>query len=142
MKGFPMRAALACCLVLAGLGCAKPKPIKPKKPVPAGTVLFQFTRKVKGPVDLTVDGMRIPVQGIGKKSLHLAIRGLPLGKHHIVLLSALEAFGPDQVDVDLKEDKGEFVVLFAQEFNSVLYGKPEPTPPAEGIPGVVAKLER
>lgn len=142
MKGMPMRTALACCLVLAGLGCAKPKALKPRKPVPAGTVEFQFTHKVKGPIDLTVDGIRIPVQASGKKCLHLYVRGLPLGKHHLALLSALEAFGPDQVDVDLKEDKGEFVVLFSQEFNSVLYGKPEPTPVAEGIPGVVAKLER
>jgi len=141
MKGFPSRAILAGCVILAaGLGCAKPKAIKPKKPVPAGTVLFQFTAKVEGPVDLAIDGMRIPVQKVGKRGRHLTISGLPLGKHHIVLLSPLDAFGPDQVDVDLLEGHGEFRVLFSQQFKSVLYGKTE-TPTAEGIPGVVARLE-
>jgi len=142
MKGFLRRAAYAGCMILAaGMACGKPQALKPKKPVPAGTVLLQFTKKVEGPVDLTIDGMRITVQKTGKKSKHLVISGLPLGKHHLVLLSALDAFGPDQLDVELAEGKGVFQVLFAQQFNSVLYGKPEPTPLAEGIPGVVARLD-
>jgi hypothetical protein len=142
MKEFLKSTALAGCVILAaGVACGKPKAIKPGKPVPAGTVLLQFTKKVQGPVDLTIDGMRIPVQNVAKKGKHLVISGLANGKHHIVLLSAKDAFGPDQLDMELTEGHGEFKVLFSQQFNSVLYGKPEPTPAAEGIPGVVARLQ-
>ena len=141
MKGTLKQVVLAGCLIAAaGLACRKPKPILPSKPVPAGTVLFQFTKKVEGPVELTVDGIRIPVNKVGKKCKHLSVTGLPPGKHHLILLSPLDAFGPDQVDVDLAAGKGEFRVLFAQQFNSVLYGKPEPVPAADGIPGVKASL--
>ncbi len=142
MMGFRNIALAGCMIFAAGLGCGKPKAITPKKPVPAGTVQFQFTKKVMGPVDLTIDGTRVPVQAkAGKKGKHLIISGLSTGKHHIVLLSALDAFGPDQIDVDMPEGAGVFKVLFAQQFKSVLYGKAEPTPVAEGIPGVVARLE-
>ena len=141
MKGYLKKVVLAGCLVLAaGAGCTKPKPIVPSKPVPPGTVLFQFTKKVEGPVDLTVDGIRIPVNKVGKKCLRLSIAGLPLGKHHLTLLSPQDAFGPDQMDVDLTAGKGEFKVLFAQQFNSEFYGKAEPAPTSEGIPGVKATL--
>lgn len=142
MMGSLRKAAFAGCMILAaGLACGKPKAIQPKKPVPAGSVLFQFTKKVDGPVDLTIDGMRIPVQQTGKKCKHLAITGLAAGKHHVVLLSALDAFGPDQMDIELTDGKGVFQVLYSQQFKAVLYGKPEPMPQAEGIPGVVARLE-
>ncbi|BDU72672.1 hypothetical protein [Mesoterricola silvestris] len=142
MMGFPSRAALAGCVILAaGLACGKPKAIKPSKPVPAGTVLLQFTKKVDGPVDLTIDGIRIPVQQTSKKCKRLTITGLAAGKHHLVLLSALDAFGPDQIDIEVTPGQGVFQVLFSQQFKAVLYGKPEPTPQAEGIPGVVARLE-
>ena len=141
--GLTKRVALAGMVVIAlGMACAKPKAITPAKPVPAGTVQFQFTAKVEGPLDLTIDGVRIPVQQVpGKKCKFLTISGLPLGRHHIVILSALDAFGPDQVDVELTPAKGEFQVLFSQVFKSVLYGTPEATPKAEGMPGVVARLQ-
>lgn len=143
MKGSLRLFLPATCIVLAGLACGKPQPIVPRHPVPAGTVLFQFTRKVAGPVELTIDGNRVPVAKPGrKKCLHLEVSGLPLGRHHFILLSPLEAFGPDQLDLELGAAKGEFRVLFAQEVNSVLYGKPEPLPASSGIPGVKAQLIR
>jgi hypothetical protein len=129
-------------VMIAGLGCGKPRPIAPERPVPAGTVLFLFTRKVAGPVDLTVDGNRVPVQQVGrKKCKRLRVSGLAAGPHRFVLLSPLESYGPDQVEVDLGAAKGEFRVLFAADLKSVLYGKPEPVPAAAGIPGVQATLE-
>jgi hypothetical protein len=103
-------------------------------------MLFQFTRKVQGPVELTVDGIRVPVTTNGKKCKHLAVTGLAAGKHRFVLLSALDAFSPDQVEADLPAGSGAFKVLFSQQFNSVLYGKAEPAPAADGIPGVKASL--
>lgn len=142
MKGSVIGAVAAGLLAaVLVLGCGKPKAIQPRKPVPQGTVQFQFTTKVEGPVDLTVDGVRVPVTKTAKKGATLTISGLALGRHRIVLLSPLDAFGPDQVEVELKEGKGHFQVLFAQAFKSTLYGKAEATPAAEGIPGVVARLE-
>jgi hypothetical protein len=65
---------------------------------------------------------------------------LAQGRHRFVLLSPLEAFGPDQIELELGAAKGEFKVLFAQELKSVLYGNPEPLPASSGIPGVQAQL--
>ncbi len=106
-------------------------------------MLFQFTRKVEGPLDLTIDGTRIPVVKTGRKRKcgRLRVSGLVPGRHRFVLLSPLEAFGPDQIELELTATQGEFQVLFAQELKSVLYGSPEPVPPAGGIPGVQAHLE-
>jgi len=143
MKGSLKQVMLGGCLIVAaGLACGKPRPILPRKPVPPGTVLFQFTRKVLGPLELTVDGVRVPVENPDERMGKLLnISGLALGKHHIVLLSPLDAFGPDQIDVELTAAGGFFKVLYAQQFKSVLYGKPEPVPTADAIPGVKAALE-
>jgi hypothetical protein len=143
MKG-SLRLALpaAAVVVAAGLGCAKPRPIVPQRPVPPGTVLFLFTRKVEGPVDLSVDGTRVPVlkEGHRRKCSRLEVSGLAPGRHRLVLLSPLESFGPDQVELDLGADRGEFRVVFALKLRSVLYGTPEPAPAAAGLPGVQARL--
>ncbi len=142
MKGSLRLVLPATCILWAGLACGKPQPIVPARPVPAGTVLFQFTRKVVGPIELTIDGTRVPVVKVGKKQCRrLEVSGLALGRHRFVLLSPLEAFGPDQIDLELGAAKGEFKVLFAQELKSVLYGSPEPMPAASGIPGVQARLQ-
>ena len=143
MKAFIKLAVPALAVLVAALACAKPKPIVPARPVPAGTALFLFTRKVQGPVDLTVDGTRVPVTLAGKKKKgkSLAVSGLAPGRHRFVLLSPLEAFGPDQMELELGEARGEYRVVFAQSLKSVLYGKPEPAPVAAGLPGVRATLE-
>ena len=143
MMGSLKQVVLGGCLVVAaGLACGKPRPVLPHKPVPPGTILLMFTQKVQGPLDLTVDGLRVPVDNKAeRKCKQLFITGLASGKHHLVLLSALEAFSPDQLDVEVTPGKGDFRVLFAQQFKSVLYGKPEPMPPADAIPGVKATLE-
>ena len=142
MKGSLKQVVLAGCWVLAaGMACGKPKPIQPAKPVPEGSVLFQFTKKVEGPVELTVDGTRIPVNQTARKCLHLSVTGLALGKHRLTLLSPQDAFGPDQLDLDLPAGRGVFKVLFSQQFTSVLYGKPEAVPASDGLPGVKATLQ-
>ena len=143
MMGSLKQVVLGGCLVVAaGLACGKPRPVLPHKPVPPGTILLMFTQKVQGPLDLTVDGLRVPVDNKAERMCkQLFVTGLAVGKHHLVLLSPLEAFSPDQVEVELTAGKGEYRVLFAQQFKSVLYGKPEPVPPADAIPGVKATLE-
>jgi hypothetical protein len=143
MKGSLRLLLPAGLVVLTGLACSKPQPIVPKKPVASGSVLMYFTKKVTGPMELTIDGTRIPVTRAGKGSRfrHLEVDGLAQGHHRVVLMSALEAFGPDQFDVDLGPGQGEFRVLFAQNLKSVLYGSPEPVPATAGLPGVRARLE-
>jgi len=143
MRGIIRLAVPALAVLVAALACAKPKPIVPERPVPAGTALFLFTRKIEGTVDLTVDGVRVPVARAAarKKCKRLRVAGLAPGVHRFLLLSPLEAFGPDQLDVDLGAAHGEYRVLFTQDLKSVLYGQPEPAPAATGIPGVQATLE-
>jgi len=126
------------------MGCTnvKPKPIKPPKPVPAGTLQFRFLRSVKGPIDLTIDGVRLPVAPSEKRRpVYLSVTGLSAGKHRYFLSSPQDAFGPDQGEFEMPGDKGVFLVCFSQQFNSVLYGKPDAIPPAEGLPGVKAKMD-
>lgn len=143
--GFHFKGAvLGCLLIVAGMGCrtAKPKPIKPRKPVPPGTVRIEFIRGVRGPVDLTIDGIRLPVTSSPKKqSFTLLITGLAAGKHQYFLTSPRDSFSPDQGELEISSNKGVFIFCFSQHFDSVLYGKPDPVPPAEGLPGVAAKLE-
>ena len=142
MKGSLRLVLPATCAVLAGMACGKPQPIVPSKPVPAGTALFQFTQKVRGPIELTIDGTRVPVEQArgNKKCARLDVSGLAQGKHHFVFLSTVEAFSPDQFDLDLGGAQGAFKVLFTQDFQAVLYGTPEPAPVAAGLPGVQARL--
>ena len=130
-------------LVLLGaatfLGCTK-VPLTPSKPIPAGTVVFRFTRKVAGPVELIVDGARLPVQQLPKGATSLHLKGLSPGKHRFFLTSQRETFSPDQGELDMAADKGLYQVTLTQLLDSVLYGKPDPLPTAEGLPGVTATL--
>jgi hypothetical protein len=129
-------------LVIMGavfLGCRK-VPLTPSHPVPAGEVIFRFTTTVRGPVELTLDGTRIPVQQLPKGAISLLVKGLAPGKHRFFLTSQRETFSPDTGDLDMSSDKGIYQVTLAQHLEAVLYGKPDPLPAAEGIPGVTATL--
>lgn len=129
--------------ILSVLGCAKVRN-KPAKPVPQGMVLFAFNRKVSGPVELTLDGVRVPVAAAPKKkpARSLVVTGLAPGKHRFFLSSPRDAFGPDQGEFEVVGGQGVRLFTFVQAFDAVLYGKSEALPAAEGIPGVTARLER
>ena len=148
-----MRRTLAGIVVLvAGLGCTRPAMLKPPRPVPAGSVLLQFTRPVKDSIELVLDGTRVPVDtsAAARKRLfrkdqggtNLWITGLKPGKHHYFLSSPTLAFGPDQGDFMVNTGEGTYLVLFSQTFKAVLYGTPEPLPAPEGLAGVKAVLEK
>jgi len=121
------------------LGCSK-VPLTPSKPIPAGSVVFRFTRVVRGPVEFSLDGTRIAVQQHPKGSLSLHVNGLAPGKHRFFLTSQREAFSPDMGELDMPADKGLYLVTLTQQLDSVLYGKPDLLPAAEGLPGVTATL--
>lgn len=134
--------AMAGVLVLAGSGCSKKISMKPPRPLAAGTVMFHFTNKVQGPLELVIDDTRIPVPPSRKPSTYLVVSGLSVGRHHYFLASPMDAFGPDRGEFEMPQDRGVFLVNFAQRYNATLYGNPEPLPPSQGIPGVLAHLER
>jgi hypothetical protein len=123
----------------AFMGCSK-IPLTPRSPVPAGSVVFRFTKVVRGPVEFTLDGTRIPVQQLPKGAISLQVKGLTPGKHRFFLTSQRETFSPDMGELDLASDKGLYLVTLTQGLDAVLYGKPDPLPTAEGIPGVTAVL--
>ncbi len=132
--------------LLAMLGCKKPKAIhsvaKPSPViVPGGTLTLAFTRKVLGHLELSLDGIRIPVKQGAKGGTTLLVTGIPEGRHRYFVESNRDAFGPDQGDLEMSAAQGVYYVVFAQRFEAVLYGKTVATPPAEGLPGVTAILK-
>lgn len=139
MKFHPVIPALVLIGAASFFGCRK-VPLTPSTPIPAGSVVFRFTRAVRGPVELNLDGARIPVQQSPKGGISLQVKGLKPGKHRFFLTSQRETFSPDAGELDLPADKGHYQVTLTQRLDSVLYGKPDPLPPAEGLPGVTAVL--
>lgn len=143
-----MRVSLLSAMIIAtlalgtGAGCTKMSKAQPKKTVPSGTAHFQFTRKAQGPIELTIDGVRVAVEPArkGKKAKHLMITGLAVGKHRFFLYSPRDAFGPDQGEFEITAAEGVHRITFVQAFDAVLYGKADALPPAEGLPGVRAYL--
>ena len=141
MKHYPVLPALVILGAATFLGCRK-VPLTPSHPIPAGEVVFRFTSTVRGPVELTVDGTRIPVQQLPKGAISLQVKGLAPGKHRFFLTSQRETFSPDLGELDLTADKGIYLVTLTQHLDAVLYGKPDPLPAAEGLRGVTAVLAR
>lgn len=141
MKLHPVVPALVLLGAAPFLGCRK-VPLTPSAPIPSGTAVFRFTRDVLGPVELSLDGTRIPVQQLPKGAKSLVIKGLTPGKHRFFITSQRETFSPDLGELDMGADKGIYQVTLTQRLDSVLYGKPDPLPAAEGLPGVSAALVR
>ncbi|MDP1832756.1 MAG: hypothetical protein Q8K67_11905 [Geothrix sp.] len=139
MRFHPVLPAMVLLGAASFLGCRK-VPLAPSSPIPAGSIVFRFTKAVRGPVELTLDGARIPVQQLPKGAIILQVKGLTPGKHRFFLTSQREAFSPDMGELDLPAGKGIYQVTLTQRLDSVLYGKPDPLPAAEGLPGVTATL--
>ena len=135
------RLALPALLLLAPATACKKIPLQPKKALPAGTLALRFSRDLKGPIELSVDDVRIPVSA-PKKGNTLVVSGLSVGLHHYFISSPQEAFGPAGGEASLSEDRGVYEVVLAQRLNAELYGNPAEMPPAQGLPGVTARLEK
>jgi len=128
--------------VVAMLGCNEPKPVVPKRPLATGTLQMHFTRKVLGPLDITIDGVRIPIEQKKKKGRTLTISGLSEGKHTYFLVAYREIIGPDWAEFEIGSDTGVFQVHFVKRLK-LQFANPTlaAAPAAEGIPGVRAVLE-
>lgn len=142
IKGLAFTGAMLGLATGITVGCRKNATL-PIKPQPTGVLKLRFSRTVRGPVDVAVDGVRIPVTVQGKKNFReLTIAGLTAGKHRYYLSSPRDSFGPDQGEVEMPPNQGLMLFLFAQRFDAVLYGTPEPVPVPEGLPGVTAVLSK
>ncbi len=127
--------------LVGGAGCRRAKSL-PTRTAPSGTLVIRFTRPLLGQLELTLDGTRIPVEAKGKKLQELTVTGLSAGRHRYFITSPRDAFGPDQGEVEFVDGQGVFLTAFSQKFDSVLYGKPDPLPAPEGLPGVKALLSK
>jgi hypothetical protein len=136
---FGLAAAAA---MVAMLGCKEVKPVLPKKPLATGTYQMHFTRKVLGPLDITIDGIRIPIEQKKKKGRTLTISGLSEGKHTYFLVAYREIIGPDLGEIEIGPTEGVFRVHFAKRLK-LAFANPTlaSVPTAPGIPGVTAVLE-
>lgn len=146
MKKVQVLGCAAGLALISLAGCNRPKAIHSVAKdapvhVPGGTLTLAFTRKVRGPVELSLDGIRIPVKQTVKGGKTLLVTGIPEGRHRYFVQSNRDAFGPDQGELDMGSTQGVYYVVFAQRFDAVLYGRTDPAPPAEGIPGVSAFLK-
>lgn len=139
MTLYPRVPAILLLGSLSFLGCRK-VPLTPSTPIPAGSVVFRFNRKVQGPVEFTLDGARLMVHQLPKGAHSLLVQGIAPGKHRFFLTSQREAFSPDLGELDMSGTKGVYLITLVQPLDAVLYGKPDPLPPAEGVPGVTASL--
>jgi hypothetical protein len=139
MKFHPVFPAMVLLGAATFMGCSK-VPLTPSRPLPAGTAEFRFTLKVLGPVELTLDGTRIPIQQLPKGATGLVVKGVAPGKHRFFLTSQHETFSPDMGELEMPTDKGLYLVTLTQRLDAVLYGKADPLPAAEGLPGVTATL--
>ncbi|MDR0498741.1 MAG: hypothetical protein LBH03_03265 [Holophagales bacterium] len=143
MKGTKIFGLAALSALAVTVGCTMALlPFIPQKPLPPGTFQMQFTRKIVGPVDLTINGVRVPVTQKNKKAQVLIVSGLSQGKHTYFIASHLDIIGPDFGEFEMDSDKGVFQVHFAQKLKATLYDTGETlAPKPEGISGVTAVLE-
>ena len=144
MSGTKYFGVMAGAALAVAVGCTTTalRPFLPRKPLPPGTLQMQFTRKITGPVDLTIDGTRIPITQKNKKAQVLTVSGLSQGKHSYFIASHADVIGPDFGEFEVGPTEGVFQVHFAQKLKAVLFDTGEATAPsAEGLPGVTAVLE-
>lgn len=128
-------------LMVLMFGCTGVRPILPRNTLPPGTLQIHFVKKISGPLDITIDGIRIPVKQKKKKAQLLTISGLSQGKHYYFFASHFDVIGPDYGEFEIGPDEGVFQIHFSNRLKAALIGAGSSAPVPEGIPGVVAVLE-
>ena len=91
------------------------------KSIRVGTIIIKATNGIRGPVELIIDNYLVPVECTDKKRKYssLEITGLTSGVvHNISLASAKEVFGPDQLDLILDNNHGEYRIIFSKPFQT------------------------
>jgi hypothetical protein len=125
------------------VGCqTSVRPILPPRKLQADTFQMYFARKVLGPIDLTINGIRVPVEQKKKRARFLTIKGLSQGKHIYFITSHSDVIGPDYGEFEIGTEEGVFQIHFARRLRSELHSTGDSTAPRpEGIPGVTAVLD-
>jgi hypothetical protein len=140
--GATAAAALAALAVSAALaaGCRAARPILPRRPLPPGTFQARFTSRIRGPLELTIDGSRVPVEQKRKRARTLTVSGLAPGAHRYFFFCPAEAIGPDAGEFEIGPGPGVFQVHFSQRLRAA-YAEPPQAPPRPQAGGVAAVLE-
>ena len=134
--------ALGTTMLVALLGCKGARPIVPPKSLPSGTVQMHFTRKITGPIDLTINGVRVPVEQKKKKARHLTVSGLSEGMHIYYIASYQEVIGPDYGEFEVGPDGGVFQVHFVRKLKAALRNpSSQVSPTPDAVPGLIAVLD-
>ena len=110
--------------------------------LPAGTLVLKFSRNIKGPIDLSIDGVRIKVDQTNKGGNMLTISGLEATSHRYTLSSPNDAFGPSSAEVVLPDDQGIVIPVFTQSFDSILYGTTKSNATADNPKNIKAILNK
>lgn len=125
------------------LGCSKLTTQLTKPDILApGTLVLKFSKNIKGPIDLTIDGFRIKVDQTSKGGNTLTITGLEPTSHRYTISSPNDAFGPSSAEIVLPDDEGISVRIFAQSFDSILYGNSSGAVSAESPKNIRAILRK
>ncbi len=129
-------------LLIATLSCSSifSTPQALSKSLPPGTLVLKFTRNIKGPIELSIDGVRINVEQTNKGGNALTVSGLEIGAHQFLISSQNDAFGPNSSEFALPDDEGIIIPIFSQSFNSILYGNTSSAPAPENPKNIKAIL--
>jgi hypothetical protein len=134
----------AALIALAALAaCTGARPILPRRPPPQGTFQARFTRGIRGPLELTIDGARIPVEQRGRSGRTLTVSGLSEGTHRYFFYCPAEVMGPDKGEFEIGPGAGVFQVHFSQKLRVAYAEAPgaRGLAPAPAHGGVTAVLE-
>jgi hypothetical protein len=100
----------------------------------------RFTSRVRGPLELTINGSRVPVEQRAKRARTLTVSGLAPGTHRYFFYCPDEAIGPDLGEFEMGPDAGVFQVHFSQRLR-VAYHEPAAPAPGGAPGGPAAVLE-
>jgi hypothetical protein len=133
-------AVLAAAAVAAG--CAGARPILPRRPPPPGAFQVRFTSRIRGPLELTIDGARVPVEQRGRRARTLTVSGLSEGTHRYFFYCPAEVIGPDKGEFEVGPGAGVFQVHFSQKLRVAYRDAPAPggAAPADAAPGGVSAV--
>jgi hypothetical protein len=135
--------AMTAMTALMALAACGARPILPRRPPPQGTFQARFTKGVRGPLELTIDGARVPVEQKGRSGRTLTVSGLSEGTHRYFFYCPAEVIGPDKGEFEIGPGAGVFQVHFSQKLRVAFRDAPPARgqAPAAAPGGVSAALE-
>lgn len=106
-------------IAVASPGCFRKKIDWTQEAIPPGTLVIEFSRKLKYVMELQVDGQNVPIH-FGSRNKVLSVKGLTPGAHHFNIHSISYVFGPEFGRVQLTEENGAYVFVLSRKYRSAL----------------------